>query len=251
MDAKAWDDIAGKYFDEIQSPFRDAVYNPLFEELDRIPESNRKHVADLGTGPGNLLPVLSKKFRKVTAIDFSIRMLKIAKAKVSRKNIRFEKANLCNLAKFHNSFDVAVAVNSFLTPSLKQLSQKFQESSNILKKGGKFIGVFPSVTADLYRALLTFERELEKTNDEELAKRRARRLVMGNRYDLLFGILDNEGKQKYFYEFGIKYRLKKAGFKKIRFRKILYSWDVLDYPEPGTMPKDIKPWDWLVIAEKA
>jgi hypothetical protein len=54
--------------------------------------------------------------------------------------------------------------------------------------------------------------------------------------------------QKFFYAFELAYRLRRAGFRRVRIGKVFYPWDTVGGYErfPGEPPM----WDWLVRARR-
>tara|TARA_Y100000034_G_scaffold88824_1_gene106691 strand:- start:517 stop:1200 length:684 start_codon:yes stop_codon:yes gene_type:complete len=227
MNEKQWDSIADKYFNEIESPFSSETNHEIFKKIGK-----GKSVIDLGTGIGNLIPFLSQNFKNVVAVDFSEGMLNKAKEK-NKDNVKFYIRNLNNLKGFYEKFDVAIAINSIIMPSLIDINKTFNEIYKVLKKGGKFIGVFPSLDSDIYRAMLTFETELNETKSEAKAKKNTKYIMCNDNYDWIFGIYNNKGRQKHYFKEELSHRLK--NFKKIKIEK-------LHYEENN--------WDWLVTAEK-
>lgn len=249
MKQKYWDKVAKKYFENIISPFQEGVKNPLYEYIDRF-EGRDKSVIDIGTGIGNAVPHLAGRFSRVAALDFSEKMVEVARERHKFENVEFFVRDARHLEEFHGKFDVAVAVNSIIAPSVKDVEKIISEAYNVLRPGGKLLAVFPSMEAILYQAMLVYETVLEETGDEKKAVTRTRRELGSKRFDFLVG-LDKEGfAQKYFYRFEIKYRLKRAGFKRIKVRKVYYPWNISE--EAGYSSFHGKPhmWDWFVIAEK-
>ena len=242
MKSQDWDKISTKYYKEIDSPFSKGVTNPLFKEITRLPKN--KVVADLGCGTGPLLKHL-KKFKEVYAIDFSQGMLDIAKK--TNKAI-FLKKDLTKL-NFKNKFDYAFSINSILLPSINQTNKIIKNIYTSLKKNGKLFLIIPAIEAELFRATLTFEREYKKCKDEKQAISYTKDLIGRRTYDFLTGFFNNKGKQKHFYKEEIEYKLKRAGFKKIQFKKVLYPWT--NHEDYSPFFKDTpKLWDWFILAIK-
>lgn len=247
MQPKEWDKVAKRYFEALDSPFAKNVINPIYKYLDKIKGKKQMTVIDLGCGVGNFLPYLSKRFKKVIAVDFSPKMLDLAKKKCSKlKNIEFVQQDITDMKEFHNKADVVVAVNSILMPSLEKNKKAFQEAFNVLKKPGYFLAVFPSINSDLYRAILTFEREFEETGNEKQAIKDTHTIISSKDYDFLTGIYENEGKQKHFYEFEVEYKLKRLGFENVKGDKVLYPWSMA----PEKFPGQPKLWDMFFYGEK-
>ncbi|MBS3167475.1 class I SAM-dependent methyltransferase [Candidatus Woesearchaeota archaeon] len=245
MQQKDWDRISKNYYPEIISPLSKGVKNPLYKEIAQLKFTD--YAIDLGTGLGRLLPILSKKFKTVTALDYSEGMLNHAK-KYSKPNITFVKGDIRNLKDFYNKFNLAVAINSIIMPSSKEIDKSFREVFKILKKQGKFIGIFPSMESFLYYGFLTFQSEL-RFNSESKAKQSTIYLTDSKKFDYLFGTYDLNGKQKALYEFELILRLKKAGFKNIKIQKVVYPWKEIKDAGFGNFKKFPELWDWIVIAK--
>lgn len=248
MDERDWDEIAGRYDEEITSPFQEGVINPLFDAIRAIPNKREMTVADLGCGMGPLLPFLSKHFGSVVAIDFSPRMLEKAQKRTHAKNVSFHCRSLSDLSPFHGAFDVAISVNSILIPSSKKADAMLCEIHKTLKPEGIMAAIVPSMEAILYQATLVFDRELSILGDEEKALLSAKRLLERRKFDFISGIYDDDGlRQKFYYEFELKYRLKKAGFKNLRLKKVLYPWGEDMGSFEGFLHQP-RVWDWFIEA---
>lgn len=246
MKKRDWDIKAGEYFDIVLSPFAKGVDNPLPAALKKVKGNT---VIDLGTGIGNALPLLKENFKSVTAIDYSQTMIDAAEKK--HKDISFAVADMRNLKKYHNKFDVAISINSVLSPSHKDVKIIIKEIYRVIKKNGSFLAVFPSMEGQLYGALLTFERELKKTNNREQAWDNTNEIMQRHNFDFVKGTFAAEGvKQKFFYEFELEYRLRKAGFKDIIITKVNYPWRLWDDYNWKSFQKEPPFWDWFVVCKK-
>src|SRR3989338_7926479 len=114
MNAKQWDKIAKVYHEEIVSPLRTEVNNPLVRKLKNVADKKNKIVADVGCGRGELLDLLAKQFKIVHAIDFSRGMIALARKASSAPNIQYNLKSFSELEAFENSCDVVLAINSVL-----------------------------------------------------------------------------------------------------------------------------------------
>jgi SAM-dependent methyltransferase len=250
MDAQTWDQVSSTYFEQISSPFEQEVVNPLVTFLDALPGREDLTVADLGCGIGNLLPFLAERFRKVVAVDFSSGMLRQARARCPQDNLVFYRRTLTNLAHFRGQFDVAVAVNSVLSPKLSEVDKILGEIAATLKPGGTFAGIFPSMESVLYEGVLILEKEREQPGTEEQARKRVSRLIGPRRYDFISGLYtEGADQQKFYYSFELRRRLQAAGFKNIQFGKVLYPWN--DDHAWFDFSGEPRMWDWFVRATVA
>jgi SAM-dependent methyltransferase len=238
--------MAGDYFAAVVSPLREGVPLPLLHALDAIPRSRSLIAGDLGCGTGTLLPALADRFRRVEAIDFSAAMLARARARCRQGHVRLHRADLADLRKFHGRLDVAVAVNSVLSPDPARLDRIFAELAAVLRPGGMLIAVFPPMEAILYQGFLIHERERQRNPSG--ARVRTSRILERGKYDFVHGTYNEAGgAQKFFYDFELRHRLRRAGFRRIRLGRVPYSWgDAIGGYEsfPGEAPM----WDWLVQA---
>ena len=248
MLARDWDRVAARYFDEIVSPLREGVPRPLLRALDAVPGAARKTAGDLGCGIGTLLPALSGRFRQVLAIDFSPAMLARARRTCPRRNLTLARADLADLRAFRGRLDVAVTVNAVLAPDAERLTAIFDNLRATLRPGGRLLGVFPAMEAVLYQGLLIHERE-RRAYGATRARSRTSRILERRKFDFVHGTYAENGRvQKFFYAFELEYRLRRAGFRRIRVGRLPYPWG------PGLggyerFPGEPPMWDWLVRAD--
>ena len=251
MNIQDWGEISGKYYEEILSPIKNSKKNPLLGDIKRIKNKKNKSVIDLGCGIGELEEFLSKYFKEVIGIDFSKRMILQSKEKnKSLKNVKFYLRDISNLKEFHNKFDLAVSINSIIPSDINKVDKIFREANNVLKNKGKLICILPAMEVFIYQSLIIAKNEAEKNKNIKNIEKKIKKLIKEKEHNFLLGITDFEGKQKNYYSFEILWRLKKAGFKKIKIKKVLYSWKEFADAGQGYFPKEELPWDWYVICEK-
>jgi len=246
-----WDEYADKYHTYIISPFQQNVNNPIFSDLERL-GSKRRIVADLGCGIGDLLPYLAQRFKNVYAVDFSSKMLETAAGRNSEhENILFVQADLRELTKFGLKLDVAVSVNSILLPHFEDINATLQQIHASLKEDGTFLGIFPSMESVLYNFMLVYEREYKKYGEEQKALEMTRRIIQGRKYNFITSVYADhpDERQKFFYEFELRMRLRDAGFKNVELKKVLYAWGKELSGYEDFEGKD-EMWDWYVTASK-
>lgn len=251
MEHEQWDAYADSYHRFIISPLQEDVQNPLFSEIDRLSAGDARVVIDLGTGIGDLLPRLATRFPVVHAVDFSEKMLETAKQRHGEyQNISFWQSDMRLLTTLGITADVIIAVNSVLMPSFGEVNTALVEINATLRKGGIFIGIFPSMESVLYNCMLVYEREYQKYGEEKQALRSTWRIVEKRKYNFITCVYeDGEERQKFYYEFELRHRLEAAGFKDIKITKVLYPWGERsgDYEDFFGMPEM---WDWYVTATK-
>jgi SAM-dependent methyltransferase len=251
MEKKQWDLYAVDYHKYVISPLKRGVMNPLHEDIRKLGDTRMMSVADCGTGRGDLVPFLAKRFKEVYAIDFSPKMLAIARRRQSRhRNAVFMRFDLRRLSQLKKRFDVIIAVNSILMPNREDVERCFAEMYSSLADGGRFYGIFPSMESLLYHFSLVYEREYARTSDEKRALRATRRIVERKKYSLILGIYEDDGeRQRLYYEFDIIRRMRTAGFRQIRLSKVFYPWGERSGDFEAFEDRDLM-WDWYVSATK-
>lgn len=113
---------------------QDYVKKSAVKMLDIKPHAN---VIDLCCGTGDLSAVVKKSepYACVTGIDFSEKMLSIAKSK--HPNIRFMQGDVTNLPYEDNSFDFALM--GFGLRNIQNAEKAVEEIYRILKPNGEFL----------------------------------------------------------------------------------------------------------------
>ncbi len=103
------------------------------------------HVADLGTGTGYLLPVLARRFARVTAVDDSAPMLDLARHRLETEapetagKVILCHGNLEQLPLDSNDTDLAVAL--LMLHHLSDIHTALREVHRVLRPGGQLLVV--------------------------------------------------------------------------------------------------------------
>jgi SAM-dependent methyltransferase len=248
VEAEQWNRLASSYDEEVVSPLHKDVRNPLFEKLEQVP--TQSVLGDLGCGRGDLVPVLTERFRRSYFIDFSTKMIEQARARTTKRNASFHIADLRDLRHFRKKFDVAIAVNSVIMPRVPDVKKALSEIHLSLKEKGVFYGVFPAMGSVLYQAFLIHEQELEACDDEKDALRNTRRKLERGKYNFVTGHYhDDVDRQKFYYDFELRRRMAEAGFRNVALSKVRYPWEV-ELSDFEQFPGKPEMWDWFISAEK-
>ena len=111
--------------------------------IKNVPISDGMHILDVCTGTGDIPLFIAKKFGnsvKITGVDFSEKMLEIARKRNDRYNkTEFINADALNLPFEDNSFD-AVFI-SFGLRNLADLRKGIMELQRVTKKGGYVVNL--------------------------------------------------------------------------------------------------------------
>lgn len=250
MNEKAWNKISGDYYSEVLSPLKDCAHNPLVDDLQAL-RSKKLSVVELGCGLGELVPLLVKNFRSVTSIDFSPDMITQAKAGKSVGDAEFLVMDMADMRGLEGLFDVAVAVNSIISPDLAKLNRMTEEIFSILKPGGRLFAIIPAMESYIYQNMIFVDRELDRKASQKKVIMLASKKLDHKSFDAFHGLIDFEGDvQKAFYRFEIIYRFGRAGFDNFRIQRVPYRWK--KWKEAGQMyyPREDPPWDWYFTCRK-
>ncbi len=100
---------------------------------------NHSNILDVCTGTGDIAIMLAKKFpnASITALDFSLEMLKIAKIKSKNLNINFINNNALDMPFLNNSFDLCTI--SFGLRNLPDITAAIKEIHRVLATNGELL----------------------------------------------------------------------------------------------------------------
>ena len=100
---------------------------------------NHSNILDVCTGTGDIAIMLAKKFpnASITALDFSLEMLKIAKIKSKNLNINFINQNALDMPFLNNSFDLCTI--SFGLRNLPDITAAIKEIHRVLATNGELL----------------------------------------------------------------------------------------------------------------
>jgi SAM-dependent methyltransferase len=246
--AERWSGVAGSYEAEFIDPYLPEVRNPLPAALEKLPGVGT--AADLGCGVGPLLPLLARRFRHVYAVDFADGMLARARERCAGLvNVEFLRRALTDLAPLAGRVDVAVAVNSLVLPDVGELERALGQIHAALRPDGRFLGIVPAVDAVHYFTMLLLDRARRAGMPEAQARKNAAHHAEHALYDFAFGDFRYQGLEQHFWQpFEVKYRLRRAGFRAVRLRKVRLAWHQFGCADDlGDLPP---PWDWFFEARR-
>jgi SAM-dependent methyltransferase len=241
-----WSLAAHAYEQEYIDPYRPDVRSPLLPALRRLAGPG-KDVADLGCGIGPLLPFLAEHFRHVYAVDFAPGMLERARDRCPGiGNIEFLERPLTDLAPLAGKVDVAVAVNSLIMPDIPDLEESLRQVRRTLRPGGVFVGIVPAMDAVHYFTMLLLDRALAAGKPMAAARKNAAHHAEHEHYDFAFGQFRYKSLEQHFWQpFEVGYRLRRAGFRKVRLGRVRLAWQQFGVGDLKAKP----PWDWFFRAE--
>jgi SAM-dependent methyltransferase len=247
--ARHWSRAAHGYEEAFIDPYLPEVRNPLRRALADVADK-RKTVADFGCGIGPLLPFLAEHFGRVLAVDFADGMLARARQRCAGlSNIVFHQRDLTDLGALAGQVDVAVAVNSLVLPDSAELDAALQGIHATLRENGHFLGIVPAMDAVHYFTMLLLDRARLAGMPQSKAQQNAAHHAEHEYYDFAFGTFRYQGLEQHFWQpFEVRYRLRTAGFRRIRMAKVSLSWEQFGCARDlGDQPP---PWDWFFHADR-
>jgi SAM-dependent methyltransferase len=244
-----WSRAAAGYETEFIDPYRADVRNPLLQRLSAVADSATKTVADLGCGVGPLLPFLAKHFGKVVAVDFAGGMLERARLRCQGEaNVSFLQRPLMDLSALAGQLDIAIAINSLVMQDIGDLEISLKQIRAALRPGGVFLAILPAMDAVHYLTMLLVDRALAKGMPIHQAQKNAAHHGEHHLYNFAFGEFRYQGLEQHFWQpFEVTYRLRRAGFGRLRMTKVLLSWD--QFACGAELKGHAPPWDWFVQGE--
>jgi SAM-dependent methyltransferase len=156
---------------------------------------------------------------------------------------------LTDLGELAKKIDVAVAVNSLVLPDPAALDAALQSIHATLREGGHFLGIVPAMDAVHYFTMLLLDRARQTGMPADKARQNAAHHAEHELYDFAFGTFRFKGLEQHFWQpFEVRYRLRGAGFHRIRMAKVQLSWQQFGCPRDlGDHPP---PWDWFFHAQR-
>jgi SAM-dependent methyltransferase len=248
--ADRWSGVAKSYETEFVDPYLPEVRNPLMKVLKRVAGDGTKTAADLGCGVGPLLPQLSQRFRRVFAVDFAAGMLARSRESCAGlNNIEFLQRELTDLTPLAGQVDVAVAVNSLVLPDVGELEAALRQIHTALRPGGRFLGIVPAMDAVHYFTMLLVDRARQAGMPTIQARKNAAHHAEHSLYEFAFGDFKYQGIEQHFWQpFEVKYRLRRAGFRRVRLKKVRLAWH--QFGCARDLGKKPPPWDWFFAARR-
>lgn len=247
--AQHWGRAAEGYEKAFIDPYLPQVRNPLCPAISALTDK-AKTAADLGCGIGPLLPFLAERFGRVIAVDFAEGMLARARERCKGLvNVEFHKRELTALSEFAGQLDVAVAVNSLVLPDTAALDVALRAIHAGLRQGGHFLGIVPAMDAVHYFTMLLLDRARLTGMPAGKARQNAAHHAEHQYYDFAFGTFRYKGLEQHFWQpFEVRYRLRGAGFRRIRIAKVHLAWE--QFGCAHELSDQAPPWDWFFHAQR-
>ena len=246
VDRDYWDSLADCYEKDLLEIAREDQSGVLTEELEAL-GGDGVRVADLGCGPGSLLPFLAGNFEEVIAVDYAEQLLRQARQRCRSRQVRFVCHDLSRGQALPFKVEVVCCINALIDPDRDKRRGMLRSLCSAMSNKGLAVIVVPALESvfHVYHTLRMI-REREGAPDG-LDSAEAERM-MGEEVDSFTGGIVQVGgtPTKYWMREELIATLAELDLKVHRVRKLEYPWiEEIENP-PGRL-EGVGPWDWLVI----
>ncbi|MHA1907410.1 MAG: class I SAM-dependent methyltransferase [Candidatus Thorarchaeota archaeon] len=140
-------ELYAKLIADSGTPHHKDILNPSVELL--VGDVKGKQFLDAGCGEGYLSRYYASKGATVTGVDFSEKLVTIAREKTDNSAITFQKGNLCDLKEFSDSvFDIILC--NLVLLNVACLPESMMEFNRVLKQEGILVFSIVHPAFDFY-----------------------------------------------------------------------------------------------------
>lgn len=247
MEKKYWEKMASNYEVEIFDVLKNDKSGKIRKAISQF-ANNKNSVIDIGCAVGKWIPVLAPFFKKVMAIDISIKNLKIAEKKYTQyKNVSYKRVDMSASKIAPQKYDAAICINAILTSSLKKRDLFIKHMAGFIHKGGHLVLVVPSLESKLLSHIIAHKWNIDDAKNDIAPN--GKKAISQIRL-IKDGVTDiDDVPTKHFLKEELALLLTQAGFSIQKIEKIKYEWST-EFHKPPVWLKNPKPWDWMVKAKK-
>jgi SAM-dependent methyltransferase len=239
---KYWDSLARRFDGSVchvlAEDRRGIVRKTLAGEARRLTSRRHVLVGDFGCGTGRALPLLTRHFERVLAVDGSQACLDVARSAVGRsRRVAFVHADLGAQHLSLPVVDVGLCINVAITPNDAVRERLLSNVARHVRRGGRLLLVVPSLESDL----LVRRRFVEWAG-------RPWREKPGER--LADGVIDAGGVlTKHWTREELLLLAPELGCRARSIERVEYGWET-ELVRPSKSLRDPYPWDWLAVLER-
>ncbi len=248
MDRDYWDSQAEGYERNLLEIVREDQAGALSEELAALGGPERR-VADLGCGPGSLLPLLVRHFREVIAVDYAKQLLDLARQRCRSPKVSYACCDLSRGQELPFRVEVACCINALIDPVCRKRHGMLRSLRSVLEPGGTSVIVVPALES-VFHVYHTLMRIRERSGRPHgLSRGDAERALEGEMVSFAEGVIRVGGvPTKYWMCEELTTTLEDHGLRPRRVRRVEYPWTEEIEHAPGWLEGQ-GPWDWLVVCE--
>lgn len=251
MDRAYWNRMAACYEAEIFSVRAHDRAGLIAGRVRRYGKKGQT-ATDVGCGIGHFLPLLSRRFRKVLAVDLSSKNIARARATYPHlANVAYRAVDLAKPGARLPPADFALCVNVAIAPSLAHRNRLLDATCRHVRRGGHLVLVVPALESSFLTDFRLIEWNLRDGMPPGRAARggfRAYRPI-GNPRAHEGVVRVDQVETKHFLKEELEILLKNRGLRTLEVEKIEYPW-TSEFARPPRWMQAPFPWDWLFVAQK-
>ena len=176
MDRNYWDSLADCYEENLLEIAREDRAGALSEELEALGGEGIR-VADLGCGPGSLLPLLARHFEEVIAVDYAEQLLDRARQRCRSKKVSYACHDLSRGLELPFRVEVICCINALIDPDSGRRRGMLRSLRSAMRKQGVAIIVVPAFES-VFHVYHTLRRIRERSGPPDgLSADEAERLM--------------------------------------------------------------------------
>ena len=209
-------------------------------------------VTDVGCGIGHFLPLLSKRFRKVLALDLSAKC--IVKAQTRHRglpNVEYRAVDLATPGLRLPRADFALCVNAAIAPSIAHRNRLLDVTCRHLRPGAHLVLAVPALESSFLADFRLIEWNLRDGMEPGRAVGSGFRAYRptGNPRAHEGVVRIDKVETKHYLKEELLILLENRGLRTLEIEKIEYPWTT-EFTSPPRWMQAPFPWDWLFVAQK-
>jgi SAM-dependent methyltransferase len=251
MNRTYWNHMADRYEAEIFSVLKHDRAELIASKLSRYGKKNSV-ASDIGCGIGHFLPLLSRQFRQVLALDISSRCIARARARHAHLcNVTYRTLDLATPGIRLPKADFALCVNSAIAPAIAQRNRLLDVTCRHLRTGGHLVLVVPALESTFLTDFRLIEWNLRDGMRPAHAVRAGFRALRPTHKPRAHeGVIRiDQVETKHFLKEELMILLKNRGLRTLEIEKIEYPWNS-EFTSPPRWMQAPYPCDWLFVARK-
>ena len=181
MDRQYWDSLANHYQDDLLEISREDRSGVLTKEL-KVLGGEGIRVADLGCGPGSLLPFLVANFGEVIAVDYAEKLLGQARQRCRSRKVRFVRRDLSRGQRLSFKVEVVCCINALIDPDRDKRRGMLRSLRSAMSKKGLAVIVVPALES-VFHVYHTLRMIREREGAPDGIDSKEAELMMGEEVD--------------------------------------------------------------------
>jgi len=251
---RRWPAAERSYWEAVADAFDAEIFDVCGSDRNGVVAANirrlasrRRTVMDLGCGVGRTLPLLSRLFGRVLAVDISGRCLDIARRR-GLPNVEYIRADLARPGCRLPQCDSVVCINAILMTGVAECRNAFDALRRAVTTGGGLVLTVPSLESVLFTRTKIIAAAARRKQPYREKLDDYCRLGRTPGYFESAVVIDGVPTKHYLKEELVSL-LTDRRFAISGIEKIEYGWDseITNRPWPDRAPY---PWDWCAVARK-